>query len=40
MKVNINYIAGGINTYSMICMLVAFMKHHKYEEESDVVMVF
>lgn len=21
-------------------MLVAFMKHHKYEEETDIVMVF
>lgn len=34
------YISGGLNTYSMICMMVAFMRYAKYEEETDIVMVF
>lgn len=40
MKVLLNYISGGLNTYSMICMLVAFIKQNKLEEETNVVEVF
>ena len=35
----LNYISGGLNTYSMICMLVAFIKENKLEDETRVVHV-
>jgi len=38
-KLNVTY-GGGLNGFSMIVLLVAFIKHAKLEEETNTAVVF
>lgn len=38
-KVPLNFISDGINTYGMVVMVVAFMRHLKLQKEENIVKV-